>query len=124
MTARPHIDQTQTDRTGADAWEWLRDAACADADPELFFPVGDADPAAEQVKRAKEVCHGCPVESRCLEWALNTGLTSGVWGGTDEAERRRLRRNGRRKVPAQRARQASGPGSGSGSGGTRRPRTH
>ncbi|MFD4118353.1 WhiB family transcriptional regulator [Streptomyces niveus] len=104
--------------SGADAWEWLRDAACVDADPELFFPVGDSDPAAEQVARAKEVCHSCPVERQCLEWALNTGRTSGVWGGTDEEERRRLRRNERRRVPAPRGRQASGPG------GKRRPRTH
>ncbi|GGK01664.1 hypothetical protein GCM10011583_36580 [Streptomyces camponoticapitis] len=123
MTARLHIDQTGTtdeSRTGsgADAWDWLRDAACVGADPELFFPVGDSDPAAEQTERAKAVCHSCPVESRCLEWALDTGRTSGVWGGTDEEERRRLRRNERRRVPAPRGRQASGPGR------ARRPRTH
>ncbi|QHY99683.1 Transcriptional regulator WhiB1 [Streptomyces sp. S4.7] len=125
MTARLHIDQTGTADesragSGCDVWEWLRDAACAHADPELFFPVGDSGPAAEQAERAKEVCHSCPVERQCLEWALNTGRTSGVWGGTDDEERRRLRRNGRRRVPAPRGRQsqASGPG------GTRRPRSH
>ncbi|MET9556110.1 WhiB family transcriptional regulator [Streptomyces sp. NPDC006645] len=96
----------------------MRDAACVGADPELFFPVGESDPAAEQVARAKAVCHSCPVERQCLAWALDTGRTSGVWGGTDEDERRRMRRNERRRVPAQRGRQAAGPG------GTRRPRTH
>lgn len=131
MTARLHIDRTGTaddSRTGSaagsgagfgtDEWEWLRDAACTQADPELFFPVGDSGPAVEQAERAKAVCHSCPVESQCLEWALNTGRTSGVWGGTDDEERRRMRRNGRRRVPAPRGRQASAPG------GSRRPRGH
>ncbi|MFD5032279.1 WhiB family transcriptional regulator [Streptomyces sp. NPDC058405] len=98
----------------ADTWEWLRQAACADADPELFFPVGESGPAAEQAERAKEVCHSCPVERQCLEWALDTGRTSGVWGGTDEEERRRLRRRADRRRGAQgspaRARQSSAPG--------------
>lgn len=98
----------------ADTWEWLRRAACVDADPELFFPVGESGPAAEQAERAKQVCHACPVEEQCLEWALSTNRTSGVWGGTDEEERRRLRRRGdrRRAVQAapQRGRQQSAPG--------------
>ncbi|MFI5756249.1 WhiB family transcriptional regulator [Streptomyces sp. NPDC051569] len=84
----------------AETWEWLRQAACVDADPELFFPVGESGPAAEQAERAKRICHGCPVEKQCLEWALSTGRTSGVWGGTDEEERRRLRRRiDRRRTP-------------------------
>lgn len=84
----------------ADTWEWLRRAACVDADPELFFPVGESGPAAAQARRAKEVCHHCPVERECLEWALDTGRTSGVWGGTDEDERRRMRRRTDRRRAA------------------------
>jgi WhiB family redox-sensing transcriptional regulator len=85
--------------TGYDTqtWEWLRQAACVDADPELFFPVGETGPAALQTRQAKEVCHTCPVERQCLEWALSTGRTSGVWGGTDENERQRLRRRSDRR---------------------------
>ena len=98
----------------ADTWEWLRRAVCVDADPELFFPVGESGPAAAQAQRAKRVCHGCPVEERCLEWALSTSRTSGVWGGTDEEERRRLRRRGERRRAAQgaaaRGRQQLAPG--------------
>lgn len=86
-----------------ETWEWLRHAACVDADPELFFPVGETGPAAEQAERAKQVCHSCPVEERCLEWALQTNRTSGVWGGTDEQERRRLRRRSDRRKAAQSA---------------------
>ncbi len=34
----------------------------------------------------------CPVRDECLEWALDTAQTLGVWGGTSENERRALRR--------------------------------
>ncbi|MGY0056119.1 WhiB family transcriptional regulator [Streptomyces sp. LZ34] len=77
--------------------EWWRHAACVDEDPELFFPVGVAGPAAqEQQARAKEVCGRCPVRDECLEYALSMGVTHGVWGGTGEEERRALRRRARR----------------------------
>ena len=34
----------------------------------------------------------CPVKEPCLEFALSTNQDSGVWGGTSEEERRKLRR--------------------------------
>jgi len=67
-------------------------AACRDHDPELFFPVGNHGPALEQIAAAKNVCGTCPIRSACLAWALETGQEAGVWGGTDEDERRALRR--------------------------------
>ena len=70
---------------------WHDHAACRDADPELFFPVGSAGPALLQLERAKQVCAGCEVRTRCLEWALASGQEAGVWGGTGEDERRALR---------------------------------
>ncbi|NGO45459.1 WhiB family transcriptional regulator [Streptomyces sp. YC419] len=77
--------------------EWLRRAACADEDPELFFPVGTTGPALHEVEAAKEVCARCPVSYQCLTWALDTGQTSGVWGGTCEEERAALLRLVRRQ---------------------------
>ncbi len=62
---------------------WRDHAACADADPRLFFPAGTtgrAD-AEAQADRAKSVCAGCPVRAACLDWALATGQRTGVWGG-------------------------------------------
>jgi WhiB family redox-sensing transcriptional regulator len=41
-------------------------------------------------KDAKAVCAACPVKEQCLEYAL-TNREYGVWGGTTEAERRRIR---------------------------------
>ncbi|MFE9650399.1 WhiB family transcriptional regulator [Streptomyces sp. NPDC006365] len=78
--------------------EWLLRAACADEDPELFFPVGTTGPALQDVEAAKEVCARCPVSYQCLAWALETGQTSGVWGGTCEEERAGLLRLVRRQT--------------------------
>lgn len=75
--------------------DWRFEAACLSQDPELFFPIGDSGPALEQVEKAKAVCHRCPVMHECLEWALETGQDSGVWGGMSEQERVALRRRSR-----------------------------
>jgi WhiB family redox-sensing transcriptional regulator len=85
--------------TSAEAMAWLRDAACSDEDPELFFPVGESGPAKAQLERAKAVCARCPVRERCLAWALESGQNSGVWGGTHAEERRRLYRSASRRAP-------------------------
>ncbi|MCZ9346675.1 WhiB family transcriptional regulator, partial [Streptomyces sp. TRM76130] len=55
-------------------------------------PVGTSGPALLQTEQAKAVCRRCPVRERCLEWALDSGQSIGVWGGTDENERRALKR--------------------------------
>lgn len=72
--------------------EWIQRAACADEDPELFFPVGSTGPAERDQREAKRVCERCPVARQCLTYALRTGQTSGVWGGKDEGELAKLRR--------------------------------
>lgn len=71
---------------------WRATAACRDTDPDLFFPVGTTGPALEQIAAAKAVCTGCDARSACLEYALATNQDSGIWGGTSEEERRKLRR--------------------------------
>lgn len=76
--------------------DWRHHALCRDEDPELFFPIGTAGPAAVQVHQAKLVCRRCPVVSDCLTWALDTGQDAGVWGGTSEDERRALARRSAR----------------------------
>lgn len=71
---------------------WRLDAACRHADPDLFFPVGTTGPALRQIGEALAICQACPVRAPCLAWALDQGISSGVWGGTTEDERRALRR--------------------------------
>ncbi|MBC7271164.1 MAG: WhiB family transcriptional regulator [Streptomyces sp.] len=75
--------------------EWLRSAACVGEDPELFFPVGTSGPALRDIAAAKRVCARCPVITDCLVYALDSGQTSGVWGGTCEEERGALLRTTR-----------------------------
>jgi WhiB family transcriptional regulator, redox-sensing transcriptional regulator len=80
---------------------WRVDAACRLSDANQFFPVGTTGVAVEQIQAAKAVCRRCPVRTDCLQFAFETNQEAGVWGGTDEEERRRLRRiwrAGRRPV--------------------------
>jgi len=77
---------------------WWTRAACASADPELFFPISDSGPALRQVARAKAICARCPIQRECLSYALAAGSIQGVWGGMTEEERRRLPRKRRARV--------------------------
>src|SRR6218665_2982343 len=81
---------------GANSMDWRDKAACLTADPELFFPVGHTGPAAAQIEKAKAVCGRCWVIEICLQYALETGQDSGVWGGLSEDERRALKRRAAR----------------------------
>ena len=75
--------------------DWRTRATCRDEDPELFFPVGTAGPALDQIGQAKLVCRRCPVITECLVHALERG-EDGIWGGTTGDEREHLRRDLRR----------------------------
>lgn len=66
---------------------------CAQTDPEAWFPEKGGSPRA-----AKRLCGTCAFEDACLEYALRHKVT-GVWGGTTEGQRNRLRRQ-RGIVPA------------------------
>lgn len=74
--------------------------ACAEADPDAFFPIDDDTPLARGMKAqiryadengAKAVCAECPLKVECLIFAVRTGQ-QGIWGGTTENERKALRR--------------------------------
>jgi hypothetical protein len=54
--------------------------------------AGTAGPALVQADQAKLVCRSCPVRRQCLTFALRQGLDFGIWGGTNVAERRAIRR--------------------------------
>jgi len=75
-----------------DARHWRDDAACANEDTLLWFPVGFSGPALEQAAQAKQVCADCPVREPCLVFAVTTNQEYGIWGGLDELERHQVRR--------------------------------
>lgn len=70
---------------------WWSQAACQSADPELFFPISALDATTRAVVRAKAICGRCGVQPQCLAHAMESGSLQGIWGGTTEQERRRLR---------------------------------
>lgn len=70
----------------------LSDLPCRNNNPDLWFPVGTGGLAIKQANEAKGHCAACPIKQPCLEWALKLG-EQGIWGGTDEAERRVIRRH-------------------------------
>ena len=71
--------------------DWRLRAACRNADPDLFFPEGAAGPTLQAVDQARRLCGACPVQARCLDWALDHHVAFGIWGGLTEGERRDLR---------------------------------
>jgi len=76
--------------------DWRHNAVCREEDPELFFPIGTTGPALLQIEEAKSVCRRCPVMEQCVQWALESGLDDGVWGGLSADERRALKRRAAR----------------------------
>lgn len=69
---------------------WRTVAACRDIDTEVFFPSGEGETA-----RALRFCATCPVQSQCLEDALESMNSyqdiGGIWAGTNHHDRRAMR---------------------------------
>jgi WhiB family transcriptional regulator, redox-sensing transcriptional regulator len=77
-----------------DRW-WIPQAACRDTDPDTFFPSqpdSAGQTGAKGLEAARTICRTCPVQPECLEYALTHHEKFGVWGGTSERERRKIRR--------------------------------
>lgn len=69
--------------------DWREQAECKDDPiPDLWFvPPGDR----HGIAAAKAICHRCPVAAKCLAEAMADPSIVGVWGGTSEVERAKLR---------------------------------
>ena len=66
---------------------WRERGACFGSYVEAFFP-SRGDPT----KPARDICRMCTVTVECLDWAVKNNERSGVWGGTTERERAKIRR--------------------------------
>lgn len=64
---------------------WWEAAACKGQWLDLFF-----SPSTEHA--AKRICAGCHVADACLSDAMSTPRLVGVFGGTTERDRARIRR--------------------------------
>ena len=67
--------------------DWPDYAACAQTDPDAFFPE-----KGESNRAAKKICARCFVRTDCLAYALEHDERFGIWGGLSERERRRMKR--------------------------------
>ena len=85
---------------------WYPQSKCRGvSDAHLYFYSEDKNGG---VTKAKKICWGldgkgeCPVRRLCLSYALFNDEKFGVWGGTSERERRRIkrRRRARKRKPA------------------------
>ena len=68
---------------------WDHYAACKGEKTSLFF----SDYPRDQ-KLALSICERCPVTEECLNFALANNCI-GVWAGTSDRQRRKLRRGAR-----------------------------
>jgi hypothetical protein len=67
---------------------WHADAACREHPDLTWFPDRGQDTSA-----AVAVCRGCLVADQCRAWAMSQGAgLHGIWAGTSDRERQRLRR--------------------------------
>ena len=89
---------------------WKLEAKCHKEGmrPDFFYPTAPSGRSTQGTLDSRQAavanyCHGlddkkpCPVRIQCLNYALNTRQDDGVWGGTTENERERIRRQ-RRKL--------------------------
>lgn len=66
-----------------DGYDWRDDAACPAYDPELWFPTSGG----QKLRKAREICDGCPVKRECFEYAVNNpAIDTGIWGGVSGRE--------------------------------------
>ncbi|MBI03529.1 MAG: hypothetical protein CL468_05820 [Acidimicrobiaceae bacterium] len=87
LAVRPdHVDGDQV------VEPWYLRGACRGLDSAIFYP----DPVEEFViEHALSVCARCEVRPECLDHALSSRESTGIWGGTTEQDRRRILRRRR-----------------------------
>jgi len=60
---------------------------CASSDPEAWFP----ESWSAENRQAILICNQCHYKEPCLDYALSVNVL-GIWGGTTENDRRRIRK--------------------------------
>jgi WhiB family redox-sensing transcriptional regulator len=72
---------------------WQVKAACRGPQASVFFPPTSferKDEKLDRERRAKAICATCAGRRPCLDYALKIREPHGIWGGLNEAERKRL----------------------------------
>lgn len=75
------------------------DSPCAETFPDAFFPDELPDGAITRrtvysyEKEAKQICGNCEYKTECFKFAYDRPELIGIWGGTTERERNKIRNN-------------------------------
>ncbi|MBA2281944.1 MAG: WhiB family transcriptional regulator [Acidimicrobiia bacterium] len=72
---------------------WQQKAACRGPQAAVFYPPTNferKDEKLDRERRAKAICATCAVRQPCLDYALRIKESHGIWGGTNENERKRV----------------------------------
>lgn len=67
--------------------EWMVLKACRNVDPNIFYGS-----TMEETAEAKSLCAKCMVSLHCLRYALDDGISYGIWGGLSQNELRRIQK--------------------------------
>ena len=74
--------------------DWQVKAACRGPQgTAVFFPPPTferKDEKEERESRAKAICRTCLVKQACLDYAISIKELHGIWGGTNEVERKAM----------------------------------
>lgn len=86
----------------ASDFDWQDGALCSGMDPNIFFN-DEKSLDKHYLGVVREICSNCAVSADCLQTALSNDDAFGIWGGTTERERRRMKK----RLPVQRSPSAS-----------------
>jgi WhiB family transcriptional regulator, redox-sensing transcriptional regulator len=83
--------------------DWKNNGNCVGEDSNKFFPTVKVDGEYLYTEEdAKEVCHACPVQRECLDFAIITKSDMGIFGGYTPEERKLLQHNYKRELELRR----------------------
>lgn len=67
---------------------WMKQAACRGLDTSMFyFERGHSTDTSPIIA----ICKSCPVQTECLEYAIENCERFGIWGGLSVRQRRQIR---------------------------------
>ena len=69
---------------------WMAQGSCNGIPTNVFY-----DETIEGVRFAKSICETCPVQKKCLDYAVSHAVEEGVWGGKSGNELRSIRMQAR-----------------------------
>lgn len=76
--------------------DWRKQADCRDQHEIMFDHLGETKMMKlEREQLAKRICAGCRVLEQCLEQAITNNESGAVWGGLNDDERKKLKKNRR-----------------------------